>query len=261
MKKAALVLFTGDRVEYINYTIKRCLDLIKTYDEKILVDIFLICFNELDLTHIKYDIKVLPFEKPDMYSEIIKNFPRSRQQDNGSEEVNMRISYGHYILFGAVPNVFKDNKELFNDYDYMLKCRADLIFDFDNEAIKQFNIESELLTFECFWGGCRYNKSYMNDHFNFGTTNSMLIINSFKKEDCLMRQFWNPEQYMTYLYSTANKPIRIITTDKYYLLSKDRDSRKFIGFPMERINSEDIKFLENLGINIKEIKFTNIYDR
>ena len=42
-----------------------------------------------------------------------------------------------------------------------------------------------------------------------------------------------------------------MTTDKYYLLSNDRNSRKFIGYPMEKMNINDsitIIYLQLLNI-------------
>jgi len=51
-----------------------------------------------------------------------------------------------------------------------------------------------------------------------------------------------------------------MSTNKYYLLSIDRKSRKFIGYPMEKINEEDSIFIKNMGIDFDKLKLTDTYD-
>lgn len=263
MNKCALVLITGDRIDYLRESIECNIRLIKEYDSEMQVDIFLSSFDDVDLTSIDLnglDIKRIGFKRPDINSDLVVNFPRSHQQANQDLELVKRVSFGHLILFGLVPNSIHENKDLFSGYDFILKSRADLIYDFDPSYIKKFNINSELLTFECFWGGCRYNKNYTNDHFIFGEKDDVMKIISFPIENCIMDRFWNPEQYMTYLYLNINKRKIEMSTDKYYLLSKDRDSRKFIGYPMEKVNLSDKLFLEKINIDFNKLTFTSTYD-
>jgi hypothetical protein len=261
-KKCALILITGDRTDYIDSSIKSCLNLINKYNSEIETDIYLISFDDVKLVS-NNNIKTLSFNRPTIDSDIVFNFPRSVQQVNNYSndiELTKRISLGHLILFGLVPNTIFKNKDLFSQYDYILKSRADLIFDFNENDITKFNPSNQLLTFECFWGGCRYNSNFTNDHFVFGESSDVLKLISFPINECIINKFWNPEQYMTYLFTKSNKNKVQISTDKYYLLSKDMDSRKWIGFPLEKINKNDTIFLENMGIDITKIKFTNEYE-
>lgn len=259
MEKCAVVLITGDRVDYIDYAIKSCLSMVNTYNKNILVDIYLISYENLNIKS-EYKISNLQYINPSNNTELIESFPKSVQQlQNFSNDKTLsnRISLGHLILCGLVPDVIYKNLDLFKKYDYILKSRADLIFDFNENDIKNINFDKNILTFECFWGGCRYNPNFTNDHLVFGKSEDIIKIIAYSINNCLLNNFWNPEQYMTYLFSLINKNKIQISTDKYYLLSKDRDSRKWIGFPLEKINNSDINFLQNLGINTDEIKFTN----
>jgi hypothetical protein len=261
-KKCALVLITGDRTDYIDSSIKSCLNLINKYNSEIETDIYLISFDDIKLVT-NNNIKNLSFKRPTIDSDIVFNFPRSVQQvSNYSNDIELtkRISLGHLILFGLAPDTIFKNKDLFSQYDYILKSRADLVFDFNENDITKFNASNQLLTFECFWGGCRYNSNFTNDHFVFGESSEVLKLISFPINECIINKFWNPEQYMTYLFTKSSKNKVQISTDKYYLLSKDRDSRKWIGFPLEKINKNDIIFLDNMGIDITKIKFTNEYE-
>jgi hypothetical protein len=258
--KCALILFTGDRIEYIDQSIFSCKKIIESINSEIDIDIFIISF-EGTIIHSKNDFKHLSFKKPD--NENIDNFPNSIQQlKNYSSDIetNRRISFGHYILCGSVPDIIHQNRDLFLKYDLILKSRTDLIFDFNQNYLKNFNPEKEILTFECFWGGCRYNSNFTNDHFIFGDAHSVLQIISYPISNCLLNHFWNPEHYMTHLYSLISKIKIQITTDKYYLLSKDRPSRKFIGFPLEKVNRADLDFLSSIGIDTSEINFVNDYE-
>ena len=261
MKKCALVLVTGDRTDYLDSSIKSCLNLINSYDDKIETDIYLVSFNDVNIPNV--DILKMRFEKPDINSKLVFDFPRSVQQINNYSndiELTKRISLGHLILFGLIPDTIFKNREIFKQYDYVLKSRTDLVFDFNKDDIKSFDVKNQLLTFECFWGGCRYNPNFTNDQFLFGDANDVLNLISFPINECILDKFWNPEQYMTYLFSKSNKEKVQISTDKYYLLSKDRGSRKWIGFPMEKIKQSDVEFLESMGLNLSEIKFDNEYD-
>lgn len=261
--KCALVLITGDRIDYLRESIECNIKLIKKYDSEMEVDVFLSSFDDVDLSSIDLNglnIKKIGFKRPDINSDLVINFPRSHQQSNQDLDLVKRVSFGHLILFGLVPNSIYENKDLFADYNFILKSRADLIYDFNPSYLKNFDINSELLTFECFWGGCRYNLNYTNDHFIFGVKDDVMKIISFPIEDCIMDKFWNPEQYMTYLYSRINKKKVEMSTDKYFLLSKDRASRKFIGYPMEKVNLSDKVFLENINIDFNKLNFTSIYD-
>lgn len=260
MKKCALILVTGDRTDYLDSSIKSCINLINSYDNDIQTDVYLVSFNDVN---INFDILKIGFERPDINSQLVLNFPRSIQQShNHSDDIELtkRISLGHLILFGLIPDTIFKNREIFKEYDYILKSRTDLVFDFNIEDIKSFDINNQLLTFECFWGGCRYNPNFTNDQFLFGSANDVLNLISFPIDECIMDKFWNPEQYMTYLFSKSKKEKIQISTDKYYLLSKDRESRKWIGFPLEKIKQNDVEFLESLGLNFSKIKFTNEYD-
>lgn len=257
-KKVALILITGDRTHYLNESIESCKSLIKEYDNTLEVDVFLVSFSDIDIDI--PNINRITYERPDINSDLVLNFPRSHQQKGADLESIKRVSLGHLILFGLVPNSIHENKKIFDEYDYILKSRSDLIFDFNILNVKSFNIEEELLTFECFWGGCRYNSSYTNDHFVFGERDDVLKLISYPIENCIMDNFWNPEQYMTFLYQKIEKKKIEMNTDKYYLLSKDRNSRKFIGYPMENINNDDKLFLEKFGLNIEELDFTSKYD-
>jgi hypothetical protein len=258
MKKVALILITGDRTNYLKESVESCKSLIREYDNTLEVDVFLVSFSDIDID--LPNIRRITYERPDINSDIVLNFPRSHQQKNYDLETIKRISLGHLILFGLVPDSIYRNSDIFKDYDFILKSRADLIFDFDKSSIENFNIKEELLTFECFWGGCRYNKNYTNDHFVFGESEDVLKLISFPIENCLIDRFWNPEQYMTYLYSSVNKRKVEMSTNKYYLLSHDRNSRKFIGYPMEKINNDDKIFLENMGLNLELLNFISEYD-
>jgi hypothetical protein len=257
-KKCALVLITGDRTHYLKQSIECCKSLIREYDHTLEVDVFLVSFDDIDIN--LPNIKRLTYERPDINSDMVLNFPRSQQQGSYDLETTKRISLGHLILFGLIPDTIHRNVEIFKDYDFILKSRSDLIFDFDKSAVKNLNIKEEILTFECFWGGCRYNKNYTNDHFVFGESEDVLKLISFSIESSMMNRFWNPEQYMTYLYSCINKRKVEMSTNKYYLLSHDRNSRKFIGYPMEKINSDDKAFLESMELNLESLNFTSEYD-
>ena len=258
MKKCALILITGDRIEFLKETIECNLKLIKDFDPTIKVDIFLASFDDVQLNDL--NINKINFKRPDINSDLVLNFPRSQQQGNQDLELVKRVSFGHLILFGLVPNSIYNNRKIFDNYDYILKSRTDLIYDYDKKYIENFNIKEELLTFECFWGGCRYNQNYTNDHFVFGEKDDVMKLIAFPIEDCIMDKFWNPEQYMTYLYSRIDKKKIEMTTDKYYLLSNDRNSRKFIGYPMEKMNINDKTFLESLNIDFNKLNFTSVYD-
>jgi hypothetical protein len=260
-KKCALILVTGDRIDYLDSSIKSCLNLIDCHDDEIETDIYLVSFDDIDV--LNTDIKKIGFDRPDINSDIVFNFPRSVQQSNNHSddiELTKRISLGHLILFGLIPDTIFKNNELFKQYDYILKSRTDLVFDFKREDIKSFDIKNKLLTFECFWGGCRYNPNFTNDQFVFGESRDVLSLISFPINECIMDKFWNPEQYMTYLFSKSNKEKIQISTDKYYLLSKDRESRKWIGFPLESINQSDVDFLEKMDLDVSQLKFTNKYE-
>jgi hypothetical protein len=64
-----------------------------------------------------------------------------------------------------------------------------------------------------------------------------------------------------WLFRKTNKERVELTSDKYFLLSLDRKSRKMIGFPiMEKICDSDIEFLKGLDVNPSLIEFTNRYD-
>lgn len=255
--KCALIVSTGDRVDYLKQCVDSCKKLIKTYKDDIEIDIFFITFEDAEInydepyTHFKY-------QRPSI--EILDSFPKSIQQvQNYSNDLEQtrRITYGHYVLYGGIPNTIFENINIFKQYDLILKSRADLVFDIDYTKVKNFNPESQIITFECFWGGCRYNPNFTNDSIIFGKTEDVLRISAFKMENCLLNRFWNPEQYTTYLYTLVPKTKVEMTTDKYFFLSKDRKSRKFIGFPLEKINKTDISFLENLGVNTSNLDFEN----
>jgi len=258
IEKCALILITGDRTDFIDYSIKCCENIIKKFNNNIEIDIFLISFNDNVVSN--YNIKFIKFEKPDINSDFILNFPRSNQQLNSDIETIKRVSFGHSILFGLVPDKIFENKEIFSKYDYILKSRSDLIFDIEDKYLEEFNQLDEILTFECFWGGCRYNNQYTNDHFVFGKSEDVLKLISFPIQDCILDRFWNPEQYMTFLYNNVKKKKIEMSTNKYYLLSSDRKSRKFIGYPMEKINEEDSIFIKNMGIDFDKLKLTDTYD-
>ncbi len=259
-KKCAIILVTGDRVDYLDSSIKSCVDLVNCYDEEIETDIYLVSFNDLEITN--KSVSKIGFERPDIDSEFVFNFPRSIQQLHNypGHDQTKRISLGHVILFGLIPDAIFKNIDKFKEYDYILKSRSDLVFDFNEKDIKSFDIKKQLLTFECLWGGCRYNANFTNDQFVFGETTDVLNLISFPIVDCIIDRFWNPEQYMTYLFTKSNKEKIQISTDKYYLLSKDRESRKWIGLPLEKINQQDVNFLESMGLNLEELKFINEYD-
>jgi hypothetical protein len=251
MKKTAIILFTGDRIEYIDYTIKSCLDFLKKGKIESNADIYVITYSEY--INSNFNIKILKTNKPED-KEVIK-FPMTRQTLGYNESDKFRINYGIYILFSQTPDQIFKNRETFINYDYILKCRSDLIFE-----TPEFNFnENNLYTFECFWGGCRYNKRYTNDHLIFGKSEEVLKVIS-KKEDSDLSKFWNPEEYMTHLYLNSSLNKVELTTDKYYLISKDRESRKFIGYPMESINKNDLEFFNKIELDWKKIKFTNKYD-
>lgn len=252
MKKTAIILFTGDRIDWVDYTINSCKKFIQNSNVETTLDIFLITW--LDYVETSHEIKILKYDKP--LEDMIRYFPRSKQQGQYDEQTQQRISFGHCILFGIVPDIIYQNKDIFIQYDYILKCRSDLVFD---PPIFNFS-DRYLYTFECFWGGCRYIRTYSNDHFLFGISNEVLNVISYQYKDCKIDSFWNPESYMTHLLSNSNLDKIELTTDKYYLLSKDRDSRKFIGYPMETINQNDVNFFQRIGIDINKIKFTNKYD-
>lgn len=255
MKKIAFILFTGDRVDYLKYTINSCEEFIKkTKIDNYSIDIFLLSFFD-DLKIDEYKIKNIKLTKPSEEDSL--NLPMTNQISNYSNiNDRIRINFGMYILFKEVPNKIFMNFEIFKEYDYILKCRSDLIFE-----TKDFIYDdSKIYTFECFWGGCRYNKKYTNDHFIFGKSEEVLDIISYDLEYEKLSNFWNPEEFMTHLYGDYNFNKVELTTDKYYLLSKDRESRKFIGYPMETINQNDVYFLNKIGIDVNKIKFTNKYD-
>lgn len=258
--KVALILITGDRTDYLENSIKCNLDFINSIDENSEVDIFTISFNDANINTSHKISRRLTFERPNINDDIVKSFPKSKQQSSYDETTNLRISFGHLILFGLIPNSIYENSQLFEGYDYILRSRTDLIFDYDKHLLKNINIDENLITFECFWGGCRNNPTYTNDHFIFGSAKDVLRILSYPIQECIIDNFWNPEQYMTYLFSKSDKKKIEMTTDRYYLLSKDRKSRKFIGYPMESINDSDISFLESINIDYSKLEFTNIYD-
>jgi hypothetical protein len=252
MKKTALILFTGDRVEFLDLSIKSCIQFLEKNNIKTEVDIFLISWN-VDLQSI-YTINKLTIPKPS--DDEVKTYPMTRQILQYNEKDRFRINYGMYILFNQVPDMIHQQIQIFSQYDYILKCRSDLVFESPS-----FNYdENNLYTFECFWGGCRYNPNYTNDHFIFGKAGEVLKVIGFPKNESNPSPFWNPEQYMTFLFLKSTYKKTELTTDKYYLLSKDRESRKFIGYPMESINERDIRYFESIGLEWKIIKFTNKYD-
>jgi hypothetical protein len=252
MSEVALILFTGDRVDWIDFTIKSCINFLEKCSIKTEIDIYLITW--LGSVESKYDINIINYNKPTDLD--ILKFPKSNQQKTYNLESQKRIGFGHSILFGYVPDSINSNKKTFEKYKYIIKCRSDLVFE-----TPKFNFNDNFLyTFECFWGGCRYIKNYSNDHFIFGKSEEVLKVISYNFEECILDKFWNPEGYMTYLFEKSEFDKIELTTDKYFLLSKDRESRKFIGYPMESINQNDILYLENMGIDTKKIKFTNKYD-
>jgi hypothetical protein len=115
-KKCALILITGDRTDYIDSSIKSCLNLINKYNSEIETDIYLISFDDVKLVS-NNNIKTLSFNRPTIDSDIVFNFPRSVQQVNNYSndiELTKRISLGHLILFGLVPNTIFKNKDLFS---------------------------------------------------------------------------------------------------------------------------------------------------
>lgn len=262
--KCALILTTGDRIDYLNQSIETSLNFIKEYNPNIKVDVFLISFNDVQISNINHEVNKLSYDRPILNSEQVINFPRSIQQiSNYSNDIELikRISFGHLILFGLIPDTIYKNIDIFEKYDLILKTRSDLVFDFNKSDIKNINITNQLVTFECFWGGCRYNHNFTNDHFIFGKSDEVLKVISYPFKECMLNHFWNPEQYMTYLYTKSKNTKIQLNTDKYYLLSNDRKSRKCIGFPLEKINKNDIDFLNRLGIN-KNIEFENeIYEK
>jgi hypothetical protein len=249
--KTAIILFTGDRIEYINYTINSCLEFIKKTKIVTEIDIYLISFIDYELDS---NIINLKFNKPT--EDEIKKFPITKQLNSYNEKDVFRINYGHYILFKSVPNIIHQNLNTFEKYDYLLKCRSDLVFETPEFVFDEKNI----YTFECFWGGCRYNPLYTNDHFIFGKSEEVLKVISYQDNPINFYSFWNPEQYMNFLFEKSNFDKIELTTDKYYLLSKDRESRKFIGYPMESLNSNDINYFNKIGLDWQKIKFTNKYD-
>lgn len=262
MKKVALILYTGLRVDFIDQSIKCSTKLINEIIPNIGIDIFIISFTDVNIVS-DYQITHLTFDRPE--DDMVSRFPKSRQQleswwkDN--KEVENRVSFGYSILYGCVPNTIDKNKDLFENYDFILKSRCDLIFDFDKSDLKRYNPDKQLLTFECFWGGCRYDSKYTNDHIVFGKTEDVLQICQFPIEDCLLDRFWNGESYTTWLFRKTNKERIELTTDKYFLISKDRKSRKMIGFPiMEKITHSDLEFLTNIGVDLNQIEFTDRYD-
>jgi len=258
--KCALILITGDRIDYIDQSISSCEQMIHSYDSNIEIDVYLVSYDNLEIKS-KKDIHYIEFNRPS--KDDIDLFPRSIQQiQNFSNDIEQsrRISLGHFILFGGVPNSIFDNYSKFIEYDLIFKSRSDLIFDFNKSDIDKFNPDRELLTFECFWGGCRYNPNFTNDQLIFGKSKDVLDVISYKIQNCILDKFWNPEQYMTYLFTKSNKTKVQISTDKYYLLSKDRESRKWIGFPLEKIKNEDLIFLQKIGVDINKIKFINEYE-
>ena len=262
MKKVALILYTGLRVDFIDQSIKCSTKLINEIIPNNQIDIFVISFSDISIVS-DYQITNLTYDRPD--DNLVSRFPKSRQQleswwkDN--KEVESRVSFGYSILYGCVPNTIHQHKDLFDSYDYILKSRCDLIFDFDKVDLKRYNGDKQLLTFECFWGGCRYNSDYTNDHIVFGKSEDVLKICQFPITDCILDRFWNGESYTTWLFRKTNKERVELTSDKYFLLSLDRKSRKMIGSPiMEKICDSDIEFLKGLGVDLNRIEFTDRYD-
>jgi hypothetical protein len=248
VKKVAIILFTGDRVSYIDKCIESCLKFIEKTNIKFSYDIFLISYS--DNFKSKYSINHWRTDFPSE-NDII-SMPSTKQTLNFPND-KFRINFGIYILFSQTPDTIYKNKEILYKYDYILKCRSDLVFETPN---LKFNDEY-LYTFECFWGGCRYNKRYTNDHFLFGKSEEVLKVISYPMIECNPSLFWNPEEYMTYLFTKSKMSKIEITTDKYYLLSEDKESRKFIGYPLIDINKNDILFFNSIGLDWKKIKFIN----
>lgn len=258
--KCALILITGDRLDYVDYSIRSCKEMILAYNQNIEVDIFLITFRGIEIKS-QFNFTQFTFDKPNQNQ--VDEFPKSHQQvQNYSSDIdqNRRISFGHYILNGSVPDTIFRNSTIFRQYDFILKSRTDLVFDFNRNDLQTFNPENQVLTFECFWGGCRYNPHFTNDHLVFGKSEDVLKIISYPISNCLMNKFWNPENYTTYLFSQTLKQKREISTDKYFLLSNDRKSRKWIGFPLEKIKKTDFDFLEKIGLDVSKLSFDNEYE-
>lgn len=255
-KRCALILTTGDRIDYLDASVRSCLGLIERYDPEIETDIYLISYRDLEIED--DSIKRIFIERHDLESDLVKRFPLTMQlQQNHANDIETikRVNLGHLILFGLIPDAIFRNRSIFEEYDFILKSRSDLVFGLEEFS---FDHSREVLTFECFWGGCRYNQHFTNDQIVFGESKDVLEIASYPIGQCsIISSFWNPEHYMTYLFSKSSKSKKEMSTDRYYLLSKDRKCRKWIGFPLENITDRDISFLDSMGIDFGKLEFEN----
>lgn len=257
-KTCALIMTTGDRVEYLDASIASCRGLIHHHDPDIETDIYLLSYPDVRVDN--ESIHRLCIDRHDVHADLIQIFPKSKQLVRNyatDPELVARVTLGHVILCGLIPDALFRNRQVFEKYDFVLKSRSDLVFGFEEF---EFDPRKEVLTFECFWGGCRYDRDFTNDHIVFGEAKDVLDITAYPLDHCMLSRFWNPEHYMTHLFSMSDKAKREISTDRYYLLSKDRRCRKWIGFPLEKMTTKDVQFLTSMGIHVEELEFENEWE-
>jgi hypothetical protein len=242
MKKTALIFFTGDRIEFLDYSIKSCLNFLEKGKIQTIIDIYLISF--FDNIKTKHNINYLKINKP--CTNKVNNFPYTKQIE--LQKNKTRLNYGIYLLFDTVPNCIFNNIEKLSKYDYILKCRSDLVFDTNNFHFE----EDKLYTFECLWGDLRYYSKFTNDQFIFGNSKEVLKIVAYPENSSNLSNFWNPEEYTSHLFSKSNFTKIYLTTKKYYLISKERKVRKFVGHS-EKLNESDIEYLKSIGMKPEDI--------
>ena len=208
-KKCALVLITGDRVDYIDSSIKSCLNLINKYNSEIETDIYLICFDGVKVVS-NNNIKTLSFDRPTIEADIVLNFPRSIQQVNNYSndiELTKRISLGHLILFGLVPDTIFKNIDIFSQYDYIIHSHPD-VFMLEEEPIVNL-LKKNMKTDTAFYisQGLPDDQSFLQTDFFIFKPN-LLSINIFKYDI----NNWNDigEHYMYYILTKYNIKYELI---------------------------------------------------
>lgn len=155
-------------------------------------------------------IKFLHDDIDDFHLDQIK-FPYTQQLVKHPEYKYCRI--GHYVNFVNVSKVLLSFDT--SPYDYIIKTRTDLLLNFyppNNPTPKT------VYTFPTFWGGQLGIDRYLNDHFLMGHRDDILdvyelVSNIFQD----LPQMWNPEMYMKYIVSRAQKNINILYTNKYHI--------------------------------------------
>jgi hypothetical protein len=164
-----------------------------------------------DYSHPKHDvIKFLHDDIDETYLDQI-NFPYTEQLMKHPESRHWRM--GHYVNFVNVAKVLRSFDV--SPYDYIIKTRTDLLLNFNPPADPA---PQTVYTSPTYWGGQLGIHRYLSDHFLLGSRDDILdvyepvanIFHDFSK-------MWNPEVYMRYLVTHAEKNVVMLHINKYHI--------------------------------------------